>query len=187
MYKKKILTTVASLLATGSLVIPATAAQASVEWHSNGALVGATHLGTTFWGNWELQNAFLGRIKCHVIGTLPVWNEGGLAKAAVELIATGSCTSEPSCPGVFSTAEAPVQAILRETTKHEKVAEAKRGPFSLPWQSEGLEAEERLEKVRKVKLNFVDLTVVAPSDNLEVPFEGTLEPERSMGQKCPAS
>jgi hypothetical protein len=174
MSKKKISTTVAFVLATASMAIPASAAQASVEWHSNGVLVGTTHAGTTFWGNWEAQNAFLGKIKCHVIGTMPVWNEGGVGKSAVELIATGSCASEPACSGLFMTAEAPVEAILTEKAKHEPVAQARRGPFSLPWQGEGTEKLEG-SGLEGVSITGVKLTVVAPCFAVEVPFEGTLE------------
>jgi hypothetical protein len=184
MSKKKILTTVASLLATASLVIPATAAQASVEWHANGVVVGTTPVGTTLWGNLEAQNSVFGNVKCHVIGTLPVWNEGGLAKVAVELLATGSCTSEPTpCPGVFLTAEAPVEAILRETTKREKVAEAKRGPMSLPWHGEGTEKQEGAELVKGVSISGVKLTMVVPCFSTEVQFEGTLELPAFNGTK----
>jgi hypothetical protein len=180
---KKILATIAFALVSASMAIPPTAAQASVEWHSNGVLLSTARQGTTFWGNWEVQNAFLGNIQCHVIGTLPVWNEGGLAKTEVDLIATGSCTSQPACSGVFMTAEAPVEAILRETTKREKVAEAKRGPFSLPWQGEGTEELEGSELVKRVVINGVKLTVVAPCDNAEIPFEGTLELNETNGSR----
>jgi hypothetical protein len=185
MSKKKISTTVASVLATASLAIPATAARASVQWHANGALVGSTPLPTTFWGNLELQNAFLGNIKCQVIGSLPVRNEGGLAKVAVSSLALSECTSQPPCPGAFATAEAPVE-LLEHTTpppKSEKRYEARRGPMSLPWQGEGLEEEVGLTRVRKVKLNVADLTEVVPCFSLEEAFEGTLEFRMVNGSK----
>lgn len=181
MSKKKISTTVASVLATASLAIPATAAQASVQWRVNGALVGTTSVGTTFWGNWEVQNSVIGNIKCHLVGDLPVRNEGDAARAAVEELDPANCYTSPNpCPGVFLTTEAPVE--LRERTtpppKSEKLYEARRGPMGLPWQSEGTEKPEA-----GLSISGVKLTVVAPCFSLEVPFEGTLEPQVINGTK----
>jgi hypothetical protein len=151
------------------------------RFYSNGILLGASPHATLSSGTITLENATFGKITCRALANGVVDNELERGRGKVESFLALPCTSVPSCPGVFATAERPLE--LGETEKGtEKVKVARRGPSSLPWSGEMFTSAET-EKTRRLKLERVGLTLVMPCIGGEVFFEGTLEPEYINGSK----
>ena len=158
----------APVLAAAALLIPPVAADAANQrWFINGVVAETQHSGVIDWGTLSVENHFLGKLQCTTVSSGAVWNEGETGFGATALTTIGACTSEPTpCEGAFLAAEGPLELIK---------GAPKRGKSSLPWQEEVFR-EESGEKLRHVKIKEVKLTLVMPCLNLELPFEGTLEP-----------
>jgi hypothetical protein len=164
-----------------AVMVPAVA-QASPKFFVNGSKATTTKVGLVNYGEIELDNAFLGEIKCSNLASGFIWNESEKAFFITEGYTTYNCTSKPACPGVFATAELPVEVSERKTkTGTEPIAQ--RGPTTLPWSGEATEIEEGIEKIKKIKTNGIRVTIVAPCDSAEIPFEGALEPIAINGTK----
>jgi hypothetical protein len=180
---RKVLLRVALVLGIASAVTMPAVAQASPKFFVNGAKIGTSKVGLVNYGEVELQNAFLGKIKCSNLASGFIWNESEKAFFNTEGYTTYNCTSEPACPGVFATAEMPVEVATRKKSNGETEAIAQRGPTTLPWSGEAIEVAEGVEKIKKIKTNGIKVTIVAPCDSAEVPFEGALEPIATNGSK----
>src|SRR5271167_1324638 len=178
---KKLVMGLAPVIAVAAVFVMPALAQGAPRWFINGKLAEAKHEALVAQGAITLQNQLLGKINCQTIAPGSVWNEGEKGLGQTEGYASYGCRAEPTpCPGTFLTAEQPVEVV-----KHgEKEFEAVRGPGDLPWQWEALE-EEGSEKRRKIRITppaaiprapRILLTVVMLCLNLEVPFEGQLEP-----------
>jgi hypothetical protein len=152
-------------------------AQASPKFFENGVKLTTVKQGLVNYGQIELQNATLGNIKCENLASGFIWNESEKALFIEEGYTTYDCVATPTpCPGVFATAELPVEVSERLNKKSEKEVVAQRGPTTLPWSGEAIEVTEGVETFRKIKTNGIKVTIVAPCFSLEVPFEGALEP-----------
>jgi hypothetical protein len=171
---KKLLVGLAPALAVALLLIPAVA-QAAPKFFINGVAVGKKHEPNVIYGPIELQNHFLGKIKCQNLASGNIWNESEKGLGNTEGYTTYGCTAEPvSCAGVFATAEKPVE-VTERTIEGQKKKIAQRGATDLPWNGEVIK-EETGEKLTKIKTHGISVTIVMPCLNLEVPFEGVLEP-----------
>jgi hypothetical protein len=183
MSRKRLLISFASVAALAAFSVTSAVAQAAPQFHIDGPLM---RLGTAqnavLYGTMTISSVVLGEIKCDVLEGATVRNESEKGLVAFEGYTTYDCTSSPNpCPGVFATAEMPVEVTERLNTKSEKEKIAQRGPTTLPWSGEAV--EEGTEKLKKLKTNGFKLTMVAPCFNLELPVEGTPEPRIINGTK----
>lgn len=184
---RKLLIGFAPILATAAFVAASATAQATPQFYINGVKAGTKHEQIVNYGGITLENAILGKIKCQNLAAGNIWNESEKGFANTEGYTTYGCTSEPTCAGVFATAEKPLEVteVVREnpeTKKTEKVKAAERAGSTLPWSGEVVQ-EETGEKLRKIKTHGIKVTIVAPCFQLEVPFEGALEPIATNGAK----
>jgi hypothetical protein len=148
-------------------------AEASPRWLINGQPAGAKHKANIGYGTITLENAVLGKISCQTITSGSIFDESEKGRGLTEGFETSDCTTEPTrCPGSFVSAERPV-AVKEEPGTHKPQAVFVHG--ELPWTGE-LAEKEVPEKRRTLKISTPLLTVVMPCLNLEVPFEGVLEP-----------
>jgi hypothetical protein len=170
---KKLLVGLAPALVVALLLIPAVA-QATPKFYINYVQAGKKHEPNVIYGQIELQNHFLGKIKCQNLASGNIWNESEKGLGNTEGYTTYSCTAEPKCEGVFATAEKPVQ-VTEKTIEGVKRHIAERGATDLPWAGEVVK-EETGEKLTKIKTHGISVTIVVPCLSLEVPFEGALEP-----------
>jgi hypothetical protein len=143
-------------------------ASATPQWFINGNLAGAKHEVVLGYGTLTMENKSLGRVRCQTLTLGSVWNESEKGEGPTEGFATYGCTSEPlKCSGVFISDERPV-AVKKETgVKPQAIRQA--GP--LPWPGKLTETEKQTRLITEPLL-----TVVMPCLNLEVVFEGVLEP-----------
>jgi hypothetical protein len=164
------------IVATSVLVIvlsvaPALA-EASPRWLINGQPAGAKHEANIGYGTITLENAVLGKISCQTITSGSIFSESEKGLGLTEGFETSDCATEPMrCPGAFVTAERPV-AVKSEPGKKPQALYVH---GELPWTGE-LAEKEVPEMQRTLKIWTPLLTVVMPCLNLEVPFEGRLEP-----------
>jgi hypothetical protein len=181
---RKILLRVALLLAIASAVTMPAVAQASPKFFENGVKLTTLKQGLINYGKIELTNPVLHNIVCENLASGFIWNESEKALFITEGYTTYDCEASPTkCPGVFATAEMPVEVSERLNSKSEKEVVAQRGPTTLPWSGEAVEVTEGVEKLKKIKTHGIKVTIVAPCFSLEVPFEGELEPIAVNGSK----
>jgi hypothetical protein len=184
--RKRFQALMVALAAAAPLLVLPVAAHASPRWFINDRLAGVKHEGLVSYGEVALENNQLGKISCQTIAAGSFWNESEKGFGPTEGFTTYDCTTEPSpCPGAFVTAERPVKVVkriekegLKETVKYEGVHES----GTLPWSGEAI-AEEGGERLRKIRTHGILMTLVMPCLNLEVPFEGALEPIATNGTK----
>jgi hypothetical protein len=146
-------------------------ASASPQWFINGRLAEAKHEGVLSYGTLTLENNVLGKISCQTIMSGAIYNQSEQGLGPTEGFETYDCVTEPTpCPGSFISGERPV--AVKETERTYKPVYVK---GDLPWPAELIE-KEGSEKQRTLRINGPWLTVVLLCENLEVPFEGRLEP-----------
>jgi hypothetical protein len=172
---RKLLLRVALVLGIASAAVPAVA-QASPKFFINGIKVTENKQGLINYGVIELQNNFLGKVKCSNLASGFIWNESEKGLFKTEGYTTYNCSSEPACAGIFATAEMPVEVTEHRNKNGTTEPIAQRGPTTLPWSGEAVEVLEGVEKVNKIKTNGIRVTLVAPCFSVEIPFEGALEP-----------
>jgi hypothetical protein len=180
---RKVLLRLALVLGVASALAMPAIAQASPKFFVNGIKATETKQGLVNYGEIELQNGVLGKVKCSNLASGYIWNTAPPSEKAefiTEGYTTYNCAAEPACPGVFATAEMPVEVSERKT-KTGTEAIAQRGPTTLPWSGEAI--EEGSEKLRKIRTRGIKVTIVAPCFSVEVPFEGVLEPLATNGAK----
>jgi hypothetical protein len=179
---KKLLRGLAPVLAVAALGMVPAVAQASPKFFINGKLAESKHESIVNFGKITLENHFLGKIKCENLASGNIWNESEKGLGNTEGYTTYGCTAEPTpCAGVFATAEQPVE-VTERLIGSEKKKYAQRGKSDLPWTGEVVQ-EEAGEKLKKIKTNGIKVTIVMPCLNLEIPFEGALEPIATNGAK----
>lgn len=172
---KKLLVGLAPVLVLVALVMTPAVAQAAPKFYINGQLAPKKHEPIVNFGAISLENHFLNKIKCENLASGNIWNESEKGLANTEGYTTYSCTAEPTaCAGVFATAEKPVE-VTERTFEGKKEHIAVRGKSTLPWSGEVVK-EETGEKLTKIKTHGIAVTIVMPCLNLEIPFEGALEP-----------
>jgi hypothetical protein len=176
---KKLLMGLVSVLAVAAFAVPAVA-QAAPQFRVNGVLAETAKQNVTEYGTLTLTNQLVGEFKCKIVAGVPVWNEGEKGVTAFEGWEPYLCKA-PECVGqAFVTAENAVELIEKINSKSEKEYTAKRGTSTLPWPGETFTPEtgKSAVKLRKMKL-FLD----CPSEGLELPFTGFLEPRVTNGIK----
>jgi alpha-tubulin suppressor-like RCC1 family protein len=150
----------------------------------NGKLVGAIGVSTLSGGEITLENPRFGKIKCRALANGSV-NNGSVNSELerghdqVESFEAFPCTSEPACPGIFASAEKPLELVETEKGTEKVIVGARRGSSSLPWSGEIFSTS----GTRRLKLERAGLTLVAPCVGAEVFFEGTLQPQWVNGVK----
>jgi len=94
---KKLLISVAPLLATVAFAMaPAAAQAANHQWYSEGSPISSTPIPVTIWGNLSLKGA--AEINCHNVIGSDVDNVGGIGKGFIETFGSWDCTSNFACP-----------------------------------------------------------------------------------------
>lgn len=182
---KKLRRGLAGVLAIAALVVVPAVAQATPKFYVNGVLAGEAKSGVTQFGKLVMSNSFAGEFTCTILVGVPVWNEGGVGHAVFEgwepyLCSHKAGSAVKECPGAFVTAENAIELSEKENSKSEKEYAAIRGTSSLPWQGEVGEPE---SGVRSLTYTNIRILFNCPSQGLELPFEGTLEPHLVNGAK----
>jgi len=207
---KQHLVGLASALALASLLALPDLAQAAPlpKFFINGVKAGAVHVPVLAFGEIKLEQKVILGLQCQNLIAGSVWNEvsGGTEKGleSIEGFTTYDCVSEAKCKaensrsekveGIFASAEGPPKVVALET-EIIKPGEEPRKPkrlanTTLPWGGEAIEPEPGLVKVRThgIKIYFVIPPsfgggAECPTEGLELPFEGELEPIAENGKK----
>jgi hypothetical protein len=176
---------VAALVMAALLAAPAVAS-ATPQWRMNGVLAGETRQNVVQFGALTLQSKLLGEFQCKIIAGAPVWNESAKGMNVLEGWKPYLCNSAPingkgGCKGPsLVTDEAAVELIAEEKPNSEKVFTSKRVPATLPWRGELFETT---EKTTSLNMHKIKIYVDCPTEGLEVPYEGNLEPKVVNGVK----
>jgi hypothetical protein len=177
---KKLLISLASVLALATFAMAPAVAQA-FQFKINGSLATNEHENVTLFGPLVLKNAVFGEFSCRVVAGAPVWNEAEKGLNAVEGWEPFVCKYSGNGPGCkqqsFVTAESPVE-LVEETIGSEKQFKAKRGARTMPWPGESFETT---EKTKSMNVHKIKIYLDCPTEGLEVPFEGNLEPKYVNG------
>jgi hypothetical protein len=207
---KRHLVGLAPVLALASLLALPVLAQAAPlpKFFVNGVKAGATHVPVLAFGEIKLEQKVLGNLQCQDLAAGSIWNEvsGGTEKGleSTEGFTTYNCVSEAKCKaensrsekieGLFASAEGPPKVVAVEPEKikpGEEPARPKRlDNTTIPWSGEAIEPEPGLVKVKThgVKIDIVIPPSTGggaecPTEGLELPFEGELEPIAENGKK----
>jgi alpha-tubulin suppressor-like RCC1 family protein len=174
---------VAAIFHTPLSVLVLKNTQRPPRFYLNEALAVAKLESTLGAGEVTLENKVLGTIKCRVLDNGTVDNQTERGQAAIDAFLASPCTSaqHPSCPGIFATAEKPLESASEKT-------EPVRGALTTPWSGEAYNiAESETSEFRRLEAAHVGITVVVPPCEarlgMEVFFEGTLVPRIVNGTK----
>jgi hypothetical protein len=180
---KKLLISLASVLALATFAMAPAAVAESMEYKQNGQVIGTQHENVTLFGPLTLKSSYFGEFSCKVVAGAPVWNEAGMALNAVEGWEPFVCKYTGTGPGCkqqsFVTAEEPVE-LVEETIGSEKQYKAKRGLRTMPWPGELFETT---EKTKSLNMHEIAIYLDCPTEGLEVRYEGNLEPKYVNGVK----
>jgi hypothetical protein len=179
---KKLLISLASVLALATFAM-APAVAPALQFKINGKVTGSTHTNVTVYGALTLKSEPFGEFKCKIVAGAPVWNEAEKGLNAVEGWEPFICKYVGSGKGCekqsFITAEGAVELIEEKTTE-KTTFKAKRGLKTLPWPGEPFETT---EKTNSINMHKIKMYIDCPTEGLEVPYEGNLEPKWVNGVK----
>lgn len=205
---KKLVVGLASVLAAGALAVVPVVSQAAPlpKFFINGTKAGKAHVPVLAFGEILLEQKVIGNLRCQNLGSGEVWNEvsGGTEKGfetttgytTYNCKSTAGCKAENSAKekieGIFASPEGPPQLveIENEKTKAKEKVGKRINNTTLPWYGEATEPEAGVVHVHthgiKVYIVIPPSTgggAECPTEGLELPFEGELEPIAENGKK----